>query len=257
MKKLLFAVILFTLISGCKEERFEKGAVIKMTGAYSTFLPCDGCKGLSYEVSLTEDMKFHERLIYINDNIQPIFNTGTWQFEDDNTKIRLFKKDTESMSHFLITKEGLIMLDSNGKKYTGENADKYLLKPGSAEIPDFMLHDTTLTKDPNSITGTWGLTEMNGQKPDEKNYQNGFPYLNITESDNKFSTMSGCNTSKGGVQIKGDLISFSKFLSSNMPCEGTAESEYLSAMKSVDSFSIDNGILSLKTAGKTVLKFKK
>ncbi|MCB0726224.1 MAG: copper resistance protein NlpE N-terminal domain-containing protein [Ignavibacteriae bacterium] len=257
MKKLLFAVILFTLISGCKEDRFEKGAIIKMTGAYSSFLPCNGCKGLSYELSLNEDLKFNERLIYINENIQPIFNNGTWQFEDDNTKIRLFKKDTKAMSLFLITKEGLIMLDSNGKKFTGEDADKYLLKPGSIQIPEFMLVDTTLTKDPNSLTGIWALTEMNGQKPDESKYQNGLPYLNITESDNKFTTMSGCNTSKGAVQIKDDLISFSKFMSSNMPCEGTAESEYLSAMKSADSFTLENGILSLKAAGKTVLKFTK
>ena len=42
-----------------------------------------------------------------------------------------------------------------------------------------------------------------------------------------------------------------------MPCEGTAESEYISAIKSVDSFEIENGVLSLKAAGKTVLKFKK
>lgn len=240
MKKLLFTVILITLISGCKEERFEKGAVIKMTGSYNAFLPCDGCKGLSYEITLKEDMKYFERLIYINEDIKPIFNNGTWQFEDDNTKIRLFKKDTEAMSLYLVTKEGLIMLDSNGKKYTGEDAEKYLLKPGSAEIPQFLLEDTNVTKDPNSISGTWLVTEINGQKPIEKNYQNGLPTLNIAQSDNKFSTMSGCNTSKGGVQIKEDLISFSKFLSTNMPCEGTAESEYISAIKSVDSFEIEN-----------------
>lgn len=257
MKKLLFAVILFTLISGCKEDRFEKGAVIKMTGAYSSFLPCDGCKGLSYEVSLAEDMKYQERLIYINDNIQPIFNSGTWQFEDDNTKIRLFKKDSDAMSLFLITKEGLVMLDSNGKKYTGADADKYLLKPGSIEIPRSMLEDTSLTKDPNSITGLWALSEINGQKPNEKNYQNGLPSISITQSDNKFSTMGGCNTYRGAVQIKNELISFTKFMSTNMPCEGTAESEYISALKSVDTYTLDNGILTLNAAGKTVLKFNK
>lgn len=256
MKKLLFTVLLFTLISGCKEERFEKGAVIKMTGSYNAFLPCNGCKGLSYEITLKEDMKYFERLIYINEDIKPIFNNGTWQFEDDHTKIRLIKK-SDAMSLFLITKEGLIMLDSTGKKFTGEEADKYKLIRGSAQIPDFMLQDTNVTKDPNSISGTWLVTEINGQKPIEKNYQNGLPTLNIAQSDNKFTTMSGCNTSKGGVQIKDDLISFSKFMSTNMPCEGTAESEYLSAMRSVDSFEIENGVLSLKTAGKIVLKFRK
>ncbi|MBK8552390.1 MAG: META domain-containing protein [Ignavibacteria bacterium] len=83
------------------------------------------------------------------------------------------------------------------------------------------------------------------------------PNLEIRQADNKFTSNSGCNRTSGAVQIRDSLISFSKFFSTRMTCPGTGEKEYVSTMTSVNSYKIENGILSLYAAGKTVLKFSR
>ena len=154
------------------------------------------------------------------------------------------------------------MLDENGKRFEGPTADKYILSFDYFEAPEDTIADTvkTVTETDTvstSANGKWKLIEINGQKPDEGHYMTGIPDLEIRETDNKFTSNSGCNRTNGGVQIVGDQMSFSKFFSTKNTCPGTGESEYVNTLRSVDSYKLEKGVLILNAAGKTVLKFNR
>lgn len=275
MKIILFIVTISLFISGCNKEEVNKGALVQISGAYNGIIPCKDCEGINYEIELNEDFTYRERMIYLGKKIKPIASTGKWKLEGTNI-VTLYKQSSE-MSRFEFSKGNLIMLDGSGKRIEGPMADKYILIPGGIQLYGDPHRDTTATSadssvkskdtsakipsainsDTASIKGLWNLKEINGQKPEECNYMTGIPNLEINQADNKFTSNSGCNRTNGGVQIRDSLISFSKFFSTRMTCPGTGEKEYISTMTSVDSYKIENGMLSLKAAGKTVLKFSR
>lgn len=251
------------VITGCSKKEeipINEGYKLKISGGYAGIIPCADCEGINYEIDIKPDMTYRERLAYIGkQDDRPITVEGKWEFEGPE-RIRLYKK-TDAMSRFDIIKSALIMLDDNGRRIGGADSLKYILKPGSMQAVEKKI-DTTKTKKAadtsvTSISGKWNLIEINGLKPEEGNYMTGIPDLEISEADNKFTSNSGCNRTKGGVQIVNGGITFSKFFSTKMTCPGTGESEYVTTLRSVDSYKIEKGILILSAAGKTVLKFNR
>jgi heat shock protein HslJ len=252
------------MITGCKKEEqipINEGYKLKISGGYVGILPCPDCEGINYEIDIKPDMTYRERMVFIGrQDDRPVTVEGKWEFEGPE-KIRLYKK-TDAMSRFAISKGSIIMLDENGNRISGADSVKYILKPGSMQVIEKKAPDTTAKINASinadsSISGKWNLIEINGQKPDEGNYMTGIPDLEISQADLKFTSNSGCNRTKGGVQIVNNGITFSKFFSTKMTCPGTGESEYVNTLRSVDTFKIEKGVLILNAAGKTVLKFKK
>ncbi len=263
MKKIILLLFTFTLFYGCNKKDeipINDGYKLKISGGYAGIIPCPDCEGINYEIDIKPDMTYRERMIFLGKkDDRPVTVEGKWEFEGPE-KIRLYKK-TDAMSRFEISKGKLIMLDENGRKFEGENAEKYILKPGSMQMVEKKV-DTTKSADKidttiSSIDGKWNLIEINGLKPDEGHYMAGIPDIEISSTDLKFNSNSGCNRTKGGVQISGNNISFSKFFSTKMTCPGTGESEYVNTLRSVDSYKIEKGILIFSAAGKTVLRYSR
>lgn len=263
MKNIYLLLIIFLVIAGCSKKEeipINEGYKLKISGGYAGIIPCADCEGINYEIDIKPDMTYRERTVYIGkQDDRPITVEGKWEFEGPE-KIRLYKK-TDAMSRFDILKGNLIMLDENGRRFGGTDSVKYILKPGSMQVVEKKTDTTKITKAADttviSINGKWNLIEINGMKPEEGNYMTGIPDLEINGVDNKFTSNSGCNRTKGGVQIVNDAITFSKFFSTKITCPGTGESEYVSTLRSVDSYKIEKGILILNAAGKTVLKFNR
>ncbi len=266
MKFILLFLTVFIFIAGCGKDEVNKGTILQISGAYNGIIPCADCEGINYEIELKDDMTYRERMIYLGKNIKPVSSIGKWKLEGTN-KITVFKKSDE-ISQFEYSKGDLIILDGSGKRIEGPAAEKFILKPGGVQLPydpysvpadSSAISNSTSGKlnseNDTSINGLWNLSEINGQIPEEGNYMTGIPNLEIKQADNKFTCNSGCNRTNGTVQIRDSLITFSKFFSTRMTCPGTGEKEYISIMTSVDSYKIENGILNLKAAGKTVLKY--
>ena len=249
------------MISSCKkEDYYEQSVILKVSREFYGLLPCPDCRGIYYELNLKNDMTYREMLVYRGKSDKPVISEGKWELEGID-KVKLYKQ-SDAMSLFEISKKNLIMLDENGKRFEGPSAEKYILSFDFIDVPEDTVIDsvkTTTETDTVSktVNGKWKLIKINGQKPDEGHYMTGIPDLEIMEADKKFTSNSGCNRTNGGVQIAGDQMSFSKFFSTKNTCPGTGESEYVNALRSVDSYKLEKGVLILNAAGKTVLKFNR
>ncbi len=253
------------IISSCKKDDYYKQSVIlKVSREFYGLLPCPDCRGIYYELKLKDDMTYRELLVYRGKSDKPVISEGKWELEGID-RVKLYKQ-TDEMSLFEISKKNLIILDENGKRFEGPSADKYILSFDYIDVPEDTVIDSVKTTTETetetdtvsmTVNGKWKLIEINGQKPDEGNYMTGIPDLEIMEADKKFTSNSGCNRTNGGVQIVGNLMSFSKFFSTKSTCPGTGESEYVSTLASVDAYKIEKGILILTSSGKTVLKYSR
>ncbi len=109
----------------------------------------------------------------------------------------------------------------------------------------------------SSLTNThWKLIELNNkQVTTPKTAREASMIL----KDGRINGSSGCNGFGGTYILDDDKLSFSDkgMMSTQMFCRGSVEKEFLSVMKKMDSFNIDDNILSIFDKDKIQLaKFK-
>jgi len=98
----------------------------KAAGAYQGTLPCADCPGIDYQLSLHEDQRYQELMVYRDRNEgQAIIDTGMWKMEND-TIIELAGQQPQQ---FLFEDGKLYHLDREGHRVTGALADNYILRP--------------------------------------------------------------------------------------------------------------------------------
>ena len=112
------------------------------------------------------------------------------------------------------------------------------------------------TTDTNQLFGKqWKLIEVDKQMVPE-NSTAGF----ILSMDNKISGNTGCNIINGDFEtMKNQAIKFSQLATTRMACPddvGQVETKFLAAINSADSWSMENGILSLKKGSATLANLK-
>jgi len=107
-----------------------------------------------------------------------------------------------------------------------------------------------------SITGIWLLQQVNGKgvglHPNEV-------VLEINSSQQKFSGKAICNEINGTIKyIEDNKITISKVISTRKMCPNLElETEYISALQSVEEFNIEaNELRLLDLKGKTILSYK-
>ncbi|MEO8210607.1 MAG: copper resistance protein NlpE N-terminal domain-containing protein [bacterium] len=256
MKTILFLFFIIIALSGCNKPEEKSKQELKISGPFSGIIPCADCEGIYYVLTLKSDSTYNDKMSYMGKNVSPVDNSGKWSFIDSN-KIKLNTKDGAT-SRLLISGGNLIMLDGDGKKIEGPAADKFILTPGILKMPEVTTADTIKkSAASNSINGMWTLSEIDGQKVDKTIYKNGLPNIDIREADNKFSGSTGCNRINGASTIVGNEVVFTKFITTRMSCPGTGESEFITALTSIDSYKADKAMLILLSKGKSIMKFTK
>lgn len=107
-----------------------------------------------------------------------------------------------------------------------------------------------------SITGIWLLQQINGKDVDlDPNKAT----LEISSSKQKFFGKAICNQINGTIKYIGDSkINISKVISTRKMCPNMElETEYLSALQSVEEFNVgDNKLQFLDLKGETILSYK-
>lgn len=111
---------------------------------------------------------------------------------------------------------------------------------------DYRLHDI------------WVLEELNGFKVFVTDFQKELPRIEINSSENKFMGYGGCNAISGSIFYEKDLLRFSKVISTMMACApGNKESEFIKALQSTTTYSIENLRLTLSNPSGKLLVFRK
>jgi len=102
-----------------------------------------------------------------------------------------------------------------------------------------------------SINGNYEINSVNGEKNSHDDLQ-----ITFNESEKSVSGYSGCNRFTGSFVITGSTIKIGPLASTRMACQpekNDIESKMLQALSDVNSFTIENGILTLQKDGSNLL----
>ncbi len=108
---------LFGNLSNAQQNQFP--------ATYTGVLPCADCEGISYRLTLNTDGHYSEVMIYKGKNQMPATAAGKFYFKNNSVTL---EKETKGMQYFKMVPMGLLMLDTNGNEFTGENSGMYFLK---------------------------------------------------------------------------------------------------------------------------------
>lgn len=108
------------------------------------------------------------------------------------------------------------------------------------------------------LKGTsWTLTEIHDIEIKRTDFAK-IPELNFNSSTNEFTGNTGCNSMFGKIDITDNKINFGNVGSTKMACEGTGESQFMTALNTVQSFKFINKKLELFDGlGNEALSFSK
>lgn len=113
-------------------------------------------------------------------------------------------------------------------------------------IADYRLHDI------------WVLEELNGYKVFPTDYQKELPRIEISSTENRFMGYGGCNSITGQIFYEKGVLRFTKVVSTLMACApGNKEGEFLKALQSTTTYSVENNRLTLSNPSGKLLVFRK
>lgn len=105
--------------------------------------------------------------------------------------------------------------------------------------------------------GTWNLKEMNGKEV-QLTDSNSEIFIQFNEAEKRVNGRGGCNRFFGNYEMDGSNLKFSPMGATRMACpDMQLESEFFQMLETVDSYSIKDGQLNLKSKGKVVAEFGK
>lgn len=130
MKTNLLLLLVATMLTSCvqtNQHKAEQAAAQKIAGQYQGLTPCADCEGIEYLITLQPDFTYLGAKVYRGKNDQPYPLSGRWKFTADN---RIELRDAPSPDYvyrFEIGENQIILLDRDGRRVTGELADRYIL----------------------------------------------------------------------------------------------------------------------------------
>lgn len=111
---------------------------------------------------------------------------------------------------------------------------------------DYRLHDI------------WVLETLNGTKVALSDFSKELPYLEINSGTNTFMGHAGCNSVRGALFYEKEVLRFTNAATTlMMGMEGNKEDEFLRALQSSTSYTIENNRLHLSNPSGLLLVFKK
>lgn len=108
------------------------------------------------------------------------------------------------------------------------------------------------------LTDIWVLEELKGKKVSVANFTRELPLIEIDASKNNFFGYAGCNRMSGTLFFEKGVVRFTNIVTTKMMCEPTnSENEFLQALQSTRSYSIENNRLTLSNSYGNQVVFKK
>ncbi len=94
-------------------------------GTYGGILPCADCEGIETSLSIRYDMTYRIERKYIGKNGEAFASEGRFTWSSDG---RIIILENEAPGKYQVGEGALFMLDSDGRRITGELADMYILR---------------------------------------------------------------------------------------------------------------------------------
>lgn len=207
-------------------------------GTYTGVLPCASCEGIKTTVTLTRDLNYTMKAVYLGEGENDFLQIGTFRWNKAGNTITLSDSDGGD-AQFFVGENQLIRLDRDGNRITGSLAENYILKKQtSIEEPALV----------NTIeTSGWQLIELMG-KPIEDNLPGKkSPDMIFNKSPGRVAGFAGCNQYFGSYELRDyNRINIEKIGSTMMACsekEMKLEQEFLKVLERADNYEIAENVL--------------
>lgn len=201
-------------------------------GTYQGTLPCADCEGIATALTLNSALTFTHQSKYLGKSDSIFVSTGSFKWNDKGSDITLTANDG-SVKQFKVIENQLFMLDQDGKRITGDLADKYILTKDQVEITEKY----------------WKLVELNGQPVTTKE-GNREAFLILKPENNRVHGNGSCNTFNGSYKLmEGNRIKFSKMASTLMACmDMELEQRFHKVLETADNYNLTETTLVLNKA---------
>lgn len=218
-------------------------------GRYQGVLPCADCPGIETTIELTEDFNYIITRIYLERDVKPLTETGTYKWNAAGNGIILSGSDG-GQQQFFVGENHLIQLDQEGNRIEGAIADKFILK----KLTEAQVIKEETSGASDKLHGKWLITELDGKSLKKT----GAKENSIEFRSDGFGAYGGCNTMGGQYEQTGNKLKLSKIMSTMMACPDMATEDQLKkTLERVDDFVRNEEVLMLRANGKVIIKLKK
>lgn len=98
-------------------------------GVFYGFLPCDNCNGIKTTLSLKQNNHYLLVTQQAKESSREFYEKGKYLWDDETQTVVLTPRDKDvETKQYTIKDEGTLILQNDGKKVTGELADRYTLR---------------------------------------------------------------------------------------------------------------------------------
>lgn len=218
-------------------------------GRYQGILPCADCPGIETTIELTEDFSYVMTRTFLERNVKPFTETGTFKWNEQGDGIVLSGSADEPVKYF-VGENYLIQLDRDGNRIEGKLSDKYVLK----KLTEAQVIKEETANSTEKLSGKWLITELDG-----KSLKKTGPKDNTLEfRSDGFGAYGGCNSMGGQYEQNGNKLKLSKIMSTMMACpDMTTEDQLKKALERVDDFVRNEEVLMLRANGEVIIKLRK
>lgn len=231
-------ILLLWALSNCSGQRATTGHnsmnAIDWPGVYRGTIPCADCEGIVTTLTLMKDLTFTRTVTYAGKDDRPRYDKGTLRWNSGGSVLILNSQDG-SVQSYQVGENVLFHLDQEGKRITGDLADRYILHKNKTD---------------RRLEGKkWILTELMGQKI-EAGQTNRQAFLLFNPEKATFTGNGSCNNLFGTYELKeGDRIAFGEAAGTLMACpDMELEDRFFEVLKTADNYSISDSTLSLNKA---------
>lgn len=210
-------------------------------GVYKGVTPCADCEGIETTIVLLSDNTFTRKLIYLGKDTGEFSDSGTFEWNEAGSAITLMSAEDQRQM-YQVGENTLFHLDQEGKRITGELAEKYTL--------------VKLRSDSQLEGRKWILTVLNGNKIEtQESGREAFIQFDATKS--SCSGNSSCNNFFGGYELFTDNgIKFGNLAATKMACPGMdTEQIFFDILAKTVAYRVDETRLILMSADQKEIAF--
>ncbi|HSO85893.1 MAG TPA: copper resistance protein NlpE N-terminal domain-containing protein [Draconibacterium sp.] len=202
-------------------------------GIYQGTLPCADCEGIKNQLSINKDLTYILETQYVGKSDSVFQEKGKFGWDKIGSKITL---DNANNQVYLVGENRIFHLNNEGKRITGDLADKYILEKEKIELTNKY----------------WKLVRLNGKQIEASSRE---PFVRFTADENRVNGNSSCNMFNGKYELlEGNRIKFSPFAMTKMACIGnTIEEEFMKIFEKTTSYSLTLNELILQDEYETTL----
>ena len=202
-------------------------------GRYQGIIPCADCEGIKTQLTLKEDLTYTLETKYLGSSNDVIKVEGKFSWNEKGNTITL---DNSNKQQYFVGENLLFHLDKNGKRITGELADKYALEKEKAELAGKY----------------WKLVRLNGKDVKSEARE---PHIKFETENTRASGNSGCNQFSCSFELPGpNRIKFGNVMSTKMACIGDSiEDDFFQVLEKTSIYSLTANELKIKDEYETTL----